>query len=334
VNPVRVVVGIAAGADGSGYHRMFQPFNHLNKNSRHAILIAPPGRQVPPPTREDVEEIDVLVMQRPVGTMGMRGFDAIDGAVTRVYEIDDDLLHADPSGLPHLCDKRLRDSVVYCMERAEMVTVSTPYLAEEFSRYNPDIHVLPNYINETVLNIPRRKRDRLTIGWAGGGSHMMDLCAVQEPLRAVLDAHPDVDMHFVGTDYSPLFHRECLWSGWNGDVFDYYPRLDFDIGICPLADVRFNYSKSHLKALDYGAMGIPVIATDQPAYRDYVQDGVTGYLVKSHEEWEKRLTELIHDPDARAEMGAAGKRQAAENTIQGHWQEWERVYELAAEGRS
>jgi Glycosyl transferases group 1 len=329
VNPIYTIVGLAASPDGSGYHRMYQPFSQLKKpdNSRHEIMINPPGRQVPPPTAEDVEAVDVLIMQRPVGTLGMRGFDGLEGAVARVYEIDDDILHADPSGLPHLCNRRLRESVVYCLERAEMVTVSTPYLAEEFSQYNPNIYVLPNYIHERVLNTPRRQRDKLTIGWAGGGSHTMDLCAIQDPLRRVLDAHPEVDMHFVGTDYSPLFHRECLWSGWEGDVWDYYPRLDFDIGICPLADVKFNYSKSHLKALDYGALGIPVIATDQPAYRDYVQDGKTGYLCRTHDDWEKRLTELIHDAQARAELGTAGKALAAENTIQGHWREWEVAYE-------
>ena len=213
-----------------------------------------------------------------------------------------------------------------------MVTVSCPYLAEEFARYSSNIRILPNYIDEKVFDLPRRRRDRVTVGWAGGGSHMMDLCAVQDPLRAVLDPRPDVDMHFVGTDYSPLLHRECLWSGWNGDIWDYYRVLDFDIGIAPLADVKFNYSKTHLKALDYGALGIPVIATDLPPYHDYVQDGVTGYLVKTHEEWQRRLRELINDEAMRQEMGAAGRKLAEQNTIQGHWREWEQAYESAAGG--
>ena len=164
----------------------------------------------------------------------------------------------------------------------------------------------------------------MTVGWAGGDSHLVDMCYVQDPLRAVLDRHPEVDMHFTGRDFSPLLHRECLWTGWHGDIWDYYKAIDFDIGLAPLADIPFNYSKSHLKALDYAARGVPVIAQDLPPYRDFVVDGVTGYLVRSHAEWEKRLEELIGDAGARAEMGAAALELAAKWTIQEHWGMWER----------
>jgi glycosyltransferase involved in cell wall biosynthesis len=146
-------------------------------------------------------------------------------------------------------------------------------------------------------------------------------------------------MHFVGKDYSPHLHHPdaiplgaLLWTSWTDDIWDYYRGIDFDIGLAPLADIPFNYSKSHLKALEYAALGIPVIATDLPPYRDLVIDGVTGYLVSSPQEWDKRLTELINDQAAREEMGAAARKRAAEFTIQGNWQLWESAYLEAARG--
>ncbi len=48
------------------------------------------------------------------------------------------------------------------------------------------------------------------------------------------------------------------------------------------------------------------------------------------EEFAKRLDELIHDPDARAEMGAAGREQAAGWTIEEGWRKWESAYEQIA----
>ena len=323
-----------AGADGSGYYRMYLPFKHLAGNSRHLSLIPPPGRNPPPPTAEDMDGVDVLVSQRPVGPLGMRTWEALEGVTARVYEVDDDLLTADPSALPHLTDGRVKDSIRWMMERAEMVTVSTPYLAELYSAYNPRVRVLPNMVSADLLDLNRRhgREGKVTVGWAGGQSHLPDWASAADTVAAVLRRHPETDMHFVGADYSPMLHHPCLWTGWTNDIWDYYRAVDFDIGLAPLADIPFNYSKSHLKALEYAALGVPVVAQDLPPYRELVIDGVTGYLVSTPEEWDKRLEELICDPQARAEMGAAAREHAAGFTIQGNWRLWEAAYEEAAHG--
>jgi glycosyltransferase involved in cell wall biosynthesis len=217
-----------------------------------------------------------------------------------------------------------------------MVTVSTPYLAELYAPFNGNLRVLPNCVKAELLDMPRKRRDRVTVGWQGGTSHLVDLCAIQDPLREVLDACPDADMHWIGWDLSPLVRRQCRYTPWSDDVGDYYKAVDFDIALAPLADagnlwdVPFNRAKSHLKVLEAAARGIPVIASDMEPYRDFVIDGVTGYLVRTGEEWAARLTELIRDPAAREEMGAKAREQAKAYTIQGNWQLWEKAYEEAA----
>jgi len=228
----------------------------------------------------------------------------------------------------------VRDSIRYMLERSEMVTVSTPFLAEQVSAYSSCVRVLPNCVNADLLDLNRRlgREGRVTVGWAGGQSHLPDWAHAAEWIRPVLQRHPDADFHFVGADYSPLLHHPCLWTGWTEDIWDYYRSIDFDIGLAPLGDIPFNRSKSHLKALEYAALGIPVIATDMEPYRDFVLDGVTGYLVSTPQEWDKRLTELINDEAAREEMGAAARARAAQFTIQQNWQLWESAYEHAARG--
>ena len=74
-------------------------------------------------------------------------------------------------------------------------------------------------------------------------------------------------------------------------------------------------------------MSVPIIAANRLPYSDFVLDGKTGYLVNSLEEWEQRLNDLIHDPEMRAEIGAAGKEQAADWTIEEGWRLWETAYE-------
>jgi glycosyltransferase involved in cell wall biosynthesis len=139
-------------------------------------------------------------------------------------------------------------------------------------------------------------------------------------------------MHFIGTDLSPLTKHECRFTPWSSDVGDYYKAIDFDIAISPSEDTVFNRSKTWIRALEMGALGIPIVAQNRLPYSDYVIDGKTGFLVDTEQEWEDRLNELIHDPEMRAEMGAAAREQAAQWTIEDGWTMWEDAYEHAAKG--
>jgi glycosyltransferase involved in cell wall biosynthesis len=321
--------GVAHAPDGSGYYRFYLPYMHLGKNSRHIVGMAPPGQQAPLEP-SDVERMDVVALQRPAGRNGVYQLERIVGHTKLVYETDDDMLQSEPSGLPHLHDQMTQESIRRCLRLVDAVTVSTPYLAEQVRPYNPNVYVLPNHVKAGLLDLPRPRRDRLVVGWAGGTSHLVDMVTIADELAGVLQRNPEVDMHFMGFDYSPLVRRQCRWSTWQPDVGEYYKRVDFDVAIAPLADVPFNRSKSHIRALEMAAMGIPIVAADVLPYREFVADGKTGYLYGSPGEFAKRLDELIHDPDARAEMGAAAREQARGWTIQTGWKLWERCYEEVA----
>jgi glycosyltransferase involved in cell wall biosynthesis len=339
------VCGIAHAPDGSGYYRFFLPFSHAGANSRHVIGMIRPGIGVDDLMRHASEldgEMDLIALQRPCGREGSKLLEALTGHVALVYECDDNMLEVDPSGLPHLYDEQLRASVRRCLRLCDMVTVTNEYLAEVVAPYNPEIRILPNHVKAGLLTMTRPHRERLVVGWAGGTTHLIDMVTIAEPLRAVLAGNPQVDMHFMGYDLSPLVHRatvgsalyrQCRWSEWQRDVGEYYKRVDFDIAIAPSADIPFNRSKTWIRALEMAAMGIPIVAQNRLPYSDFVIDGKTGFLVSGDQEWYDRLNDLIHDPDMRAEMGDAGKQQAAGWTIEEGWRLWESAYEDAVTKR-
>jgi glycosyltransferase involved in cell wall biosynthesis len=186
--------------------------------------------------------------------------------------------------------------------------------------------ILPNHIKAGLLDINRPHRDKLTIGWAGGTTHSWDVEEVRDPLREIA-FNSDVDIHFIGANHSPIVGKPCRWTKWEQDVGHYYKNIDFDIAIAPSADHLFNRSKTPIRALEMGALGIPVVASNRLPYSEFVIDGKTGFLVNSPEEWTARITDLINDPQMRAEMGAAGKEQAAGWTIEEGWRLWEAAYE-------
>lgn len=330
---VLTILGYPHQADGSGYYRFYLPYQQLARGSFHRVLLPEPGVKFTP-NDEQIEEIDVLVGQRFAGPDAVLLWSRWKGKTKLVYEIDDDVLHPDTwSGLAVWFEDLWRDSCIECLRMSDLVTCSTGPLAEQMRQYNPNVVVIPNHVDADALYVTRPKRDRLVVGWSGGMSHLRDWTEVADPIRDVLTAYPDVDMHFLGIDYSPILKigRPTRFTTWKPDVWSFFKANDFDIGLAPLSDTVFNHSKSHIRALEYMALGIPVLASDCPAYRDLVVDGVTGFLVGTSEEWAARLRDLINDEAMRTEMGAKGRDVARGWTVQQGWTRWAKAYEEVAE---
>lgn len=245
-----------------------------------------------------------------------------------VWETDDDLWCLDPTNARavKVYTPELLAELEQVVRTAHMVTVSTEPLAEAMRRFNPNVVVIPNHIDGAMFDIERPRRDRLTIGWAGGDSHKRDWQMVAPRVRRFLARNPEVDFHLIGQNYLPENRIRGRWSPWSKELFDYYRSIDFDIGIAPLIPSRFNRSKSAIKALEYAALGIPVIASNVEPYQPFVIDGVTGFLVTHDHEWEKRLRDLVNDAGMREEMGRAAKEHARKWSIQEGWKLWHDAY--------
>lgn len=247
----------------------------------------------------------------------------------RVYELDDDpfnLEHTNPAHFDYNKGNS-QDSLRFCIQSADLVTTSVEPLAERMRKLNPNVAVCKNRIDESLLTLERPRREKLTIGWAGGPSHFEDMKEAAYGLRRNLDWHPDVQAHFIGADMRKIVRRDARFTKWIKSTDDYYTHIDFDIGIAPLRPGVFTDAKSAIKVMEYGALGIPCVASAVTPYNDYVIDGVTGFLVKGPKEWSARLRDLINDEAMRDEMGKKAREVAAQHTIQNGWKDWALAYE-------
>jgi glycosyltransferase involved in cell wall biosynthesis len=242
-----------------------------------------------------------------------------------VYEIDDDVWSVDPTNYNahrvHSLD--IIDAMEHAAHVANLVIVSTDTLAEVLGKHNPNVIVIPNHVDGELLSVDRIQRDRLVVGWAGGDSHIRDISLIAAPLRRFLRRNPQAEFHNMGTDFTRVLKVPGRTTGWAQDMWDYYRNVDFDIGLAPLVDSTFNQSKSAIKCLEYAALGIPVIASNVGPYRQFVLDGVTGFLVRSEHEWGRRLYELSQDEPMRVEMGVKARELASQWTVQNGWRRWE-----------
>ncbi len=327
-----VVGGWLADRDGVGYYRLKVPLDALERRG-HAVeydttLRILPGRR---------PRSHVLVGQRVSNEATSRQWLERAGDVRRVFEIDDDLLNVDPtSGAARAFynDAQLRARLLENVRSADAVSVSTAYLADVVSReygVTAPIHVLPNCLEAAVFDLPPVvQAGPMTIGWAGSDTHRGDFEYVRSALRRFFARNPGIGFTSMGVDYrhvvgAPWGELRAWVPIWD-DPAGYMRRLDWQVGLAPLAPTQFNRAKSALKALEYAARGIVVVASDIEPYRSFVNHGVTGLLVRRDHEWLEHLQLLATYPTLRAEMGAAARELAREWVIDRHIEKWEQAY--------
>jgi len=193
----------------------------------------------------------------------------------RVVHDIDDLLWVLPVGHPSQPAMRpiVTDSMLEAMAEADLVTVSTAPLRDELIDIGiTRVAVLPNGLDplEWDHQPPRAPRRRLRVGWHGQLLvHQGDLAFLTGVVRATVDEFewvffgglPDVLRDLAGKiAVVPAVHVRLFAT--------VFAQLDFDVVLAPLEHNRFNDSKSNLRALQAGALGYAVLATDCPAYRD------------------------------------------------------------------
>jgi glycosyltransferase involved in cell wall biosynthesis len=189
-----------------------------------------------------------------------------------------------------------------------VVTINS-LLADYAASYNRSVSVVPNWVDTDLYQPGSKPSDGVVrLVWIGSHSNMQNLSALAEPLRR-LQARHRVPLHVIGAGEVDLPGVEVKFVKWSSTT-EISNLQACDIGLVPLADLSWNpwYRwKSPFKALQYMAVGIPVIARRIGAASEIVEDGVNGFLVETQEEWDHRLEALVTSEDLRRRMGQAAR---------------------------
>jgi glycosyltransferase involved in cell wall biosynthesis len=319
------IFGWAKDHNGCGNYRLGLPMWALARAGHEARAFSLLNVDIP-------DDLDVMVGQIIADEAPTEAWQALAALPNRsfalIYEIDDDVWNLQLSVPEHRhfmgeTGERVKRNIAV----SDAVTVTTEYLADQVRPHNPNVFVLPNCFDASILSYERPHSDELTVGWAGGSSHQHDFLAVSKDLVSFFKRNPQVVTHFIGVNHGAAIGRPAgRFTPWRTNLVDYIHGVDFDIGIAPLACHAFNRSKSDLKYLEYASLGIPVVASDFGPYAESIIHGVTGLKVKYPHEWARHLRALAVDEQLRIELGRNAKSWATTRTIQANTWRWEEAY--------
>lgn len=270
-----------------------------------------------------------------------------DNDDTMNLDISDPFYELDEKGFKQN-KKKLNNVINNFVLNADLVTCSTEFLAEEYRKINPNVAVLPNYIDPNDFDMPlRNESEKVRIGIVGSTAYHGDFYRIKDIL-CKLDADPKIQLVLMGlmkTDpNNPKIaevHKKELafweslknleWTHWV-PMTEYYSTLNelrLDVMLIPRRESYFNKAKSNLKFLEASMLEIPVIASSfkNAPYEEITSGKNGGILIKDDKDWLEAINSLVNDKEKRRTMGKEAYDYVLKNfNINNHYQAWPETY--------
>ena len=207
-------------------------------------------------------------------------------------------------------NRRTLDQFKQALSAADLITVTTPYLAELYGEYGKTA-VLPNYVDLNIWKALEVKYPEpyIRLGWRGGHSHYEDLLQVQPVIRELMEKHKNLKLIMAG--WCPNGWKKALPQDrieehpWFGNAAHPYAMmtLGIDVAFCPRQCIPFNKGKDWLAWIEWSAMGVPGVYAAMEPFTSHIRHGDNGMIAASQQGWYEGLNKLITYHTLREGMG-------------------------------
>ena len=201
--------------------------------------------------------------------------------------------------------------VKYICRWSYKVSAGNKFLCDYALNYNNNVVLVPTCVD--IVNRYNKLKDhrngQIIIGWTGSHSTMHYLDEILPLLRKVV-AEFDVKVMIV-SNKEPQFHLSNLqFKKWS-EASEIDDLLEFSIGLMPLKKHAWSEGKCGFKLIQYSALGIPAVSSPVGVNKHIIDQGETGFLCETEDQWYMALQKLITDVSLRERMGTKGKEKIA-----------------------
>jgi glycosyltransferase involved in cell wall biosynthesis len=235
-----------------------------------------------------------------------------------VVDLDDAIFHTYDRHPNALVRRLLGRKIDVIFKSATSVVVGNDYLADRASRTGAShVVMVPTTVDHYAYAAQEPSvHDKLTFGWIGSPATEHYLRTIAPELEQLCNSL-QARLHLIGVERHSFAHPDVVLSNWSEDT-EIEELAGCDIGLAPMSDGPWERGKCGLKAIQYMASGIPVLAADVGVLPTIVQHGKTGFIYRDGAEFARYAHQLADDPELRRRMGAAGReRVAASYSIHG-----------------
>jgi glycosyltransferase involved in cell wall biosynthesis len=226
-----------------------------------------------------------------------------------VYDFDDALQWDTGEGglLRRLAPKAPK--ALAAVRAADRVIAGNAILADWASEHNADVVVIPSCV---AVDAYRAKpdyelADPPRIGWIGNADNEVYIALIA-PALAELHRRTRARLTIIGATEPRLGRLEAIvdrirWS----EAAQHAELATFDVGVAPVPDAPYERGKCGYKLLQYGAAGVPVVASPVGVNREILRAfGMPA--VEAGGEWAGAILELLERPASeRAALGRAAR---------------------------
>jgi hypothetical protein len=225
-----------------------------------------------------------------------------------IYDFDDAVMYS-PKTPERDSSSRLR-RFRRSVEAADLVIAGNIYLAAQAHKYNHKVEVIPTGLDIAAYKLEgERKPDgKVRLVWIGSKATLRYLAQIEEVLEQIGSRFEHVVLRIVCDAFLELRSLPVEKRRWSREK-EAFDLASSDIALAPLSDDRYSRGKCGFKVLQYGATGLPVVASPVGVNAEYVVDGLTGFHASNVSEWVDRVGKLVGSRRLRQDMGhAAGKQ--------------------------
>lgn len=200
--------------------------------------------------------------------------------------------------------------VSYICRWAYSVTAGNQHLQEYALDFNERSEFLPTTVDmirrHNKIKYHSQQKELCTIGWTGSHTTMQYLPSLV-PVLNDLSSKYAIEFQVISNQDPELELDDVRFIKWSSHK-EIEQLLEFDIGVMPIEDSEWEKGKCAFKAIQYMALGIPVVLSPVGANLDVVTEGKSGLFATSEQEWFKKLELLISDVQERRRIGSNGKQ--------------------------
>lgn len=285
----------------STYYRVGQYVDRLRKDGIECDLVYGSPRNIPP--AKPLSEYDVVLVQKKLLPCRIVRF-LRRHSKRLVFDIDDATWH--PQGRKHSFFTRWRAGrrLKSIVKSADVCMAPNMYILDYLKNLGGHPYQVPMAISAKDW-LPKQKTNapNVRLGWSGAPSNLSYLESLEPMLAEILRQYPQSEL-VVLCGKSPAFQTKIPFTHipWTpGCEANVVP--EFDIGLLPLPFDDFSQGKSPIKALQYLASGLPIIASPLAGTLEIAQKSSSVLLAKCPTEWINYMSSLISSPETRLDAG-------------------------------